>query len=225
MTTIRVVFADDETMLRSALRTILDSHHGIDVVGEAADGRQAVEQAHRLLPDVVVMDVRMPNLDGIEATRALVDLDLDPPARILMLTTFDLDEYVYAALRAGAAGFILKDAPPHELVHAIRVVAAGDSMLAPTITRRLIQTFASQPAQPDGQDDPGLKELTEREIDVLKLVARGHSNADIAAALTVTQATVKTHVGRILTKLGLANRVQAAVFAYEAALVQLGGGT
>jgi DNA-binding NarL/FixJ family response regulator len=222
--TIRVVLADDETMLRSALRTILDNRDGIQVVGEAADGRQAVEQARRLLPDVVVMDVRMPNVDGIEAARQVVELDLDPPARILMLTTFDLDEYVYAALRAGAAGFILKDAAPDELIHAIHVVAAGESMLAPTVTRRLIKTFASQPVQPDGVDEPALKELTQREVEVLKLLAHGHSNAEIAAALTLSEATVKTHVGRILTKLGFTNRVQAAVFAYETALVQLGGG-
>jgi DNA-binding NarL/FixJ family response regulator len=219
--TVRVVFADDQTMLRSALRTVLDSQEGIKVVGEAADGRQAVEQARLLLPDVVVMDVRMPNLDGIEATRQLVGLDLDPPARILILTTFDLDEYVYGALRAGAAGFVLKDAPPDELVHAIRVVAAGESILAPTDTSRLIRAFASQPAQPGGLDHLALQELTEREVEVLRLVAGGHSNADIAAALFVTEATVKTHVGRILTKLGLTNRVQAAVFAYETGLVPL----
>jgi DNA-binding NarL/FixJ family response regulator len=219
--TIRVVFADDQTMLRSALRTILDSHEGIEVVGEAADGRQAVEQVRRLLPDVVVMDVRMPNVDGIEATQQLVGLDLDPPARVLILTTFDLDEYVYGALRAGAAGFVLKDAPPDELVHAIRVVAAGESMLAPAVTSRLIRAFASQPVQPRGADHPALRALTHRELDVLKLVAGGHSNADIAAALFVSEATVKTHVGRILTKLGFTNRVQAAVFTYETGLLPL----
>jgi DNA-binding NarL/FixJ family response regulator len=219
--TIRVVFADDQTMLRSALRTILDSHEGIEVVGEAADGREAVEQVRRLLPDVVVMDVRMPHMDGIEATQRLLALDLDPPARILILTTFDLDEYVYGALRAGAAGFVLKDAPPDELVHAIRVVAAGESMLAPTVTSRLITAFASQPPPTSGLDHPALRELTQRELEVLKLVADGHSNADIAAALFVSEATVKTHVGRILTKLGFTNRVQAAVFAYETGLVPL----
>jgi DNA-binding NarL/FixJ family response regulator len=225
---IRVLLADDQTMLRAGLRTILNTHDDIVVVGEAADGRQAVEEARRLRPDVALMDVRMPAMDGIQATRQLAALGLDPPVRVLVLTTFDLDEYVYAALRAGASGFLLKDAPPQELVHAIGVVAAGDAMLAPSVTRRLIRTFAAQPqrlpSEPAGaaNDQPRLRQLTDRELEVLKLLAGGLTNLEIAESLTVSETTVKTHVGRVLAKLGLHNRVQAAVLAYETGLGQLG---
>jgi len=224
---IRVLLADDQTMLRAGLRTILDACDGIAVVGEAADGRQAVEAAQRLRPDVVLMDVRMPGMDGLQAARQLAALDLDPPVRVLVLTTFDLDEYVYAALRAGAGGVVLKDAPPEELVHAIRVVATGDGMLAPSVTRRLIRAFAAQlprlPGEATAATEPArLDQLTERELEVLKLLARGLTNMEIAESLIVGETTVKTHVGRILSKLGLHNRVQAAVLAYETGLVQLG---
>jgi DNA-binding NarL/FixJ family response regulator len=224
---IRVLLADDQTMLRAGLRTILSAHDDITVVSEAADGRQAVQEARRLRPDVVLMDVRMPAMDGIQATRQLAALGLDPPVRVLVLTTFDLDEYVYAALRAGASGFLLKDAPPEELVHAIGVVAAGDAMLAPSVTRRLIRTFATQPQRLPGErasattDQPRLRQLTERELEVLKLLAGGLTNIEIAESLTVSETTVKTHVGRVLAKLGLHNRVQAAVLAYETGLGQL----
>lgn len=218
--TVRVLLVDDQTMLRAGLRTILSVQDGLEVVGEAADGVEAVEAARRLRPDVVVMDLRMPNLDGIEATRQISRLGLEPPARVLVLTTFDLDEYVHAALFAGAAGFILKDAPPDELVQAVRVVAAGESVLAPSVTRRLVRTFARH--GPRRADQHVLGQLTDRERDVLKLLARGLSNAEIAEELVVSEATVKTHVGRLLTKLGLQNRVQAAVLAYETGLANLG---
>jgi DNA-binding NarL/FixJ family response regulator len=200
---------------------IVDAQPDLEVVGEAADGRQGIEAFHRLRPDVVVMDIRMPNLDGVEATRRLAGSESPYHARVLVLTTFDLDEYVYDALRAGASGFMLKDAPPAELVAAIRVVAAGEAMLAPSVTRRLIGSFVSKapPRRPDG---PRLEQLTERETEVLKLVARGLSNAEIADALVVGEATVKTHVARLLNKLELANRVQAAILAYEMGLVELG---
>jgi DNA-binding NarL/FixJ family response regulator len=225
---IRVLLADDQTMLRAGLRTILNTHDDIVVVGEAADGRQAVEEARRLRPDVALMDVRMPAMDGIQATRQLAALGLDPPVRVLVLTTFDLDEYVYAALRAGASGFLLKDAPPEELIHAIRVVADGDAMLAPSVTKRLIRTFAAQPQRLPGEPagaathQPRLRQLTDRELEVLKLLAGGLTNLEIAESLTVSETTVKTHVGRVLAKLGLHNRVQAAVLAYETGLGQLG---
>jgi DNA-binding NarL/FixJ family response regulator len=225
---IRVLLADDQTILRAGLRTILNTHDDIVVVGEAADGRQAVQEARRLRPDVVLMDVRMPAIDGIQATHQLAALGLDPPVRVLVLTTFDLDEYVYAALRAGASGFLLKDAPPEELIHAIRVVADGDAMLAPSVTRRLIHTFATQPQHLPGErpgaatDQPRLRQLTDRELEVLKLLAGGFTNIEIARSLTVSETTVKTHVGRVLAKLGLHNRVQAAVLAYETGLGQLG---
>ncbi len=210
-----VLVADDQELVRAGLRTILERRDGIDVLGEAADGREAVREARRLRPDVVLMDVRMPVLDGIAATRELAD----SPCRVLMLTTFDLDEYVYDALRAGASGFLLKDAPPDRLVEAIRAVAAGDVLLAPSITRRLVERYAGGPGT---AAPPGLDELTAREREVLVLIARGLSNTEIAAELVVSMPTVKTHVGRVFLKLGLRDRAQAVIVAYEAGLVRAG---
>ena len=209
----RVLIADDQALVRAGFKMILDAEDDLDVVGEAADGLEAVALARRLKPDVVLMDIRMPELDGIEATRRVVALAGDPPVRVLMLTTFDLNEYVYEALRAGASGFLLKDVPPEQLAAGIRVVAAGDALLAPSITKRLIQEFAAAP--PAAPPPPGLDELTARELEVFKLVARGLSNAEIAAELIVSETTVKTHVARMLMKLGLRDRVQAVVLAYE----------
>jgi DNA-binding NarL/FixJ family response regulator len=204
-----VLVVDDQELVRAGLCTVLDRHDGIEVVGDAADGRAAIEQARRLRPDVVLMDVRMPVLDGIAATREITAV---PPApRVLVLTTFDLDEYVYEALRAGASGFLLKDTPPARLADAIRVIGEGDALLAPQITRRLVERFAAPRPEPPA----ALSELTEREVEVLRLVARGLSNAEIAERLVVSLPTVKTHVGRILMKLGLRDRVQAVVLAYE----------
>jgi DNA-binding NarL/FixJ family response regulator len=216
---IRLVLADDQTLVRGAFRMMLDSEPDIEVVGEAADGRQAVEQARLRKPDVVLMDVRMPGLDGIEATRTLLS-DKNPP-RVLMLTTFDLDEYVYDAMRAGASGFMLKNAPPEQLAGAVRTVAAGEALLAPSITRRLIEAFVQRPRTADAKPDR-LADLTDRELEVLRQVARGLSNAEIAGELYLSEATVKTHVNRILTKLELRDRTQAAVLAYETGVVQPG---
>jgi DNA-binding NarL/FixJ family response regulator len=214
MSIVRVLIADDQALVRAGFKMILDAEDDLDVVGEAADGTEAVEKARRLKPDVVLMDIRMPQLDGIEATRRVVAFDSDPPVHVLMLTTFDLNEYVYEALRAGASGFLLKDVPPEQLAAGIRVVAQGDALLAPSITRRLIQEFAS--ASPAAATPPkGLDELTARELEVFKLIARGLSNAEIAAELIVSETTVKTHVARVLMKLGLRDRVQAVVLAYE----------
>jgi DNA-binding NarL/FixJ family response regulator len=211
---VRVLIADDQALVRAGFKMILDAEDDLDVVGEAADGSEAVEKARRLKPDVVLMDIRMPQVDGIEATRRVVALDSASPVRVLMLTTFDLNEYVYEALRAGASGFLLKDVPPEQLAAGIRVVAQGDALLAPSITRRLIQEFAS--ASPSPATPPkGLDELTARELEVFKLIARGLSNAEIAAELVVSETTVKTHVARVLMKLGLRDRVQAVVLAYE----------
>jgi len=212
---IRVLLADDQRLVRSGFRMILKAEPGVEVVGEAADGREAIEQARALAPDVVLMDVRMPNLDGIEATRRIVG-EAEAP-RVIVLTTFDEDEYVFGALRAGASGFLLKDAPEDQLVAAIRVAADGGSLFAPSVTRRLIERFA-------GHSDPpaGLADLTDREREVLTLVARGLSNAEIAAELIVSETTVKTHVARMLMKLGLRDRVQAVVLAYEAGIVTPG---
>jgi DNA-binding NarL/FixJ family response regulator len=218
---IRVLIADDQALVRAGFRMILDAEEDIDVVGEASDGVEAVAQAKRLTPDVVLMDIRMPELDGIEATRQVVAADAEPPSRVLMLTTFDLNEYVYEALRAGASGFLLKDVPPEELAAGIRVVARGDALLAPSITRRLIHEFARAPAA--GAPPPGFDELTAREVEVFKLVARGLSNAEIAAELIVSETTVKTHVARLLMKLGLRDRVQAVVLAYETGIAVPGG--
>jgi len=213
---VRVLIADDQALVRAGFRMILDAEDDLDVVGEASDGLQAVEQARRLAPDVVLMDIRMPELDGIEATRRVVANGGDSPARVLMLTTFDLNEYVYEALRAGASGFLLKDVPPEELAAGIRVVARGDALLAPSITKRLIHEFSR--AAPAAQPPPGFSELTAREVEVFKLVARGMSNAEIAAELVVSETTVKTHVARLLMKLGVRDRVQAVVLAYESGI-------
>jgi DNA-binding NarL/FixJ family response regulator len=215
---IRVLLVDDQHLVRAGFRMILEAEDDLTVVGEAADGRDAVEAVPRTQPDVVLMDIRMPVLDGIEATARIRAAGGDQPA-ILVLTTFDLDEYVFSALRAGASGFLLKDTPPEQLVEAIRVVNRGDGLLAPTVTRRLIDDYASRrPVAPP----PGLDTLTERELDVLKLVARGLNNAEIAQELYLGEATVKTHVGRVLAKLDLRDRVQAVVLAYECGLVTPG---
>ncbi len=218
---IRVLVADDQELVRTGFRMILQTEDDIEVVGQAADGLEAVELARRHEPDVVLMDVRMPNLDGIEATGRLVGPLASPPApvRVLMLTTFDLDDYVYAALRNGASGFLLKDTPPEDLVRAIRIVASGEALLAPTVTRRLIEEFSRAPAP---AAPPEMGSLTDREREVLGLVARGLSNGEIAAELILGETTVKTHVGRILMKLGLRDRVQAVVLAYESGLVTPG---
>ena len=217
----RVLIADDQALVRAGFRMILDAEDDLDVVGEAADGAEAVELARRLKPDVVLMDIRMPELDGIEATRRIAELGTDPPTRVLMLTTFDLNEYVYEALRAGASGFLLKDVPPEQLAEGIRIVAGGEALLAPSITRRLIEELAEvAPAIPEAP--PGLDELTARELEVFKLIARGLSNSEIAAELIVSETTVKTHVARVLMKLGLRDRVQAVVLAYESGVVQPG---
>jgi DNA-binding NarL/FixJ family response regulator len=217
---IRVLVADDQALVRAGFRAILEAQDDLEVVGEAGDGGEAVAIARELRPDVVLMDVRMPGVDGIEATRRLLR-DGDGP-RVLMLTTFDLDEYVYEAMRAGASGFLLKDAPRDQLVGAVRTVAAGDSLLAPALLRRLIEDFVRRPA-PGARSHPELDELTERELEVLTLIARGLANAEIAARLFVSEATVRTHVTHILAKLGLRDRVQAVVLAYETGLVQPGG--
>jgi DNA-binding NarL/FixJ family response regulator len=212
-----VLVADDQDLVRVGLCTLLSRREGIDVLGEAADGRAAVREARRLRPDVVLMDVRMPELDGIEATRELVAAG-DAGPRVLMLTTFDLDEYVYEALRAGASGFLLKDTPPDRLVAAIHAVRDGEALLAPAITRRLVERYAGGASTPA----PGLDELTAREREVLVLIARGLSNAELAERLVVSMPTVKTHVGRVLMKLGLRDRAQAVVAAYESGLVRPG---
>jgi DNA-binding NarL/FixJ family response regulator len=214
---IRVLVADDQAAVRAGFAALIAAEDGMQVVGEAADGREAVDLARRVLPQVVLMDIRMPRLDGIEATRLIC---ADPPlseARVLVLTTFDLDEYVYAALRAGASGFLLKDAGPAELLQAIRVIAAGEALLAPSITKRLIAEFA---ARPDGrQPTTELRHLTEREHEVMRLVAGGLSNEEIAARLVISRLTAKTHVSRILRKLGCRDRAQLVTLAYETGLV------
>jgi DNA-binding NarL/FixJ family response regulator len=220
--TIRVVIVDDQALLRAGFRMILGTEPDLEVVGEAGDGRQAVEQVGRLAPDVILMDIRMPGVDGLDATRRLLTATaLAVPPRVIILTTFDLDEYVYEALRAGASGFLLKDTPPDQLIAAIRVVAAGDALIAPSITRRLIGEFAARPARP-AEPPAGLADLTPRELEVLRLVARGNSNAEIAETLVVSGTTVKSHVATILMKLDLRDRVQAVVLAYESGLVQPG---
>jgi len=218
--TTRVLIADDDPLARSALQTILSVQEDIDVVGEASDGEEAISQAARTSPDVVLMDIRMPHTDGLEATRRILDSSTKRP-RVIMLTTFDLDEYVYAALSTGASGFLLKDVTPERLVAAVRLVAEGDALLAPAITRRLIERFALTAADGEKADET-LAPLTVREREVLKLIARGLSNTEIAQKLFLSEATVKTHVSRILTKLNLRDRVQAVVLAYERALVNPG---
>jgi DNA-binding NarL/FixJ family response regulator len=216
---IRVLVADDQALVRAGFRAILEAQDDLEVVGEAADGAEAVTIGRELRPDVVLMDIRMPGVDGIEATRRLVR-DGDGP-RVLMLTTFDLDEYVYEAMKAGASGFLLKDAPRDQLVGAVRTVAAGDALLAPTLVRRLVEDFVSRPA-PGAKPPPELNDLTERELEVLTLMARGLANAEIAARLFVSEATVRTHVTHILAKLGLRDRVQAVVLGYESGLIRPG---
>jgi len=219
---IRVVVVDDQELVRTGFSMILDVEDDIEVVGSASDGAEALDRCAALRPDVVLMDVRMPHVDGIEATRRLRSSGLD--ARVLVLTTFDLDEYVLEAVRAGASGFLLKDAPPEDLVHAVRVVASGDALLAPSATRRVIERFA-QVAGPAAVavHDVRIDRLTEREREVLVLMARGLSNVEIADELVLGEATVKTHVGRVLMKLGVRDRVQAVVLAYELGVVTPGG--
>jgi DNA-binding NarL/FixJ family response regulator len=216
---IRVLVVDDQALVRGGFRMILDAQKDIEVVAEAHDGREALERAGELRPDVVLMDIRMPELDGLEATRRL--LAGGGSSRVLILTTFDADEYVYEAMKAGASGFLLKDVRPEQLAEAVRVVAAGDALLSPAITRRLVEQFVQRPP-PGSAKPPELADLTERELDVLVLVARGLSNKEIAAELFLTEATVKTHVTHILTKLDLRDRVQAVVLAYESGLVEPG---
>ena len=213
---IRVLLVDDQELVRSGFRMILEARDDIEVVGEAGNGREAVELAARTTADVILMDVRMPDVDGVEATRTI--LAAGSTARVLVLTTFDLDEYVVQAIRAGASGFLLKDVRPVELVDAIRVVAAGEALLAPSVTRRLLDRFAL--AVPDDRTPPALDGLTERELEILRLVAQGLSNAEIAERLVVGETTVKTHVSAVLRKLGLRDRVQAVIAAYDAGLVR-----
>ena len=221
--TVRVLIADDQALVRAGFRMILDAEEDLEIIGEATNGLEAVDQARGLRPDVVLMDIRMPELDGIEATRQVIEAGGDTPPRVLMLTTFDLNEYVYEALRSGASGFLLKDVPPEQLVAGIRIVAEGEALLAPSITRRLIQEFAQVVPTPT-EPPRGLAELTARELEVFKLVARGLSNAEIAAELVVSETTVKTHVARMLMKLGLRDRVQAVVLAYESGVAVPGRG-
>jgi DNA-binding NarL/FixJ family response regulator len=220
--TIRVLIADDQPLMRTGFRMILDAEPDLEVVGQAADGAEAVRLAAGARADVVLMDVRMPGMDGIEATRRLAGDGVQDPVRVLILTTFDLDEYVLSALRAGASGFLLKDVPPEDLVEAIRVVAAGDALLAPSVTRRLLDRFAASLPDPAATRPAALDSLTARELEVLGLVARGMSNAEIAEHLVVSETTVKTHVGRLLFKLDLRDRVQAVVLAYETGIVRPG---
>ena len=212
---IRVLVADDQSMVRAGFRLLLAGEEDIEVVAEATNGREAVEKASRFSPSVVLMDIRMPELDGIEATRRI--LAADPQARVLVLTTFDLDEYIYEALAAGASGFVLKDDPPEQLIAAVRTVAGGDALLSPAITKRVIAKFARAPR---AETPPGLDELTAREEEVLRLVARGLSNAEVGASLFIGETTVKTHVTHILQKLGLRDRVQLVVLAHETGMFE-----
>jgi len=218
---IRLLIADDQELVRIGFRLLLEAQDDLEVVGEAADGEQAVALARELRPDVILMDIRMPRVDGIEAIGRLQALE--PPPRVLVLTTFDLDEYVFGALRAGAAGFLLKDAPKDALVQAIRVIHAGDALLSPSVTRRLVEDYARR-GEPTRSPEAILRDLTPREREVLVLVARGMSNAEIAERLVVSEATVKSHVGSILLKLDLRDRVQAVVLAYESGIVVAGEG-
>jgi DNA-binding NarL/FixJ family response regulator len=220
---IRVLIVDDQALVRAGFRMILDAEEDVEIAAEASDGHQAIDAVRRFAPDVVLMDIRMPTMDGLEATREIVSSTAgdEHPPRVLMLTTFDMDEYVYDALRAGASGFLLKDVPAEQLVAAIRIVAEGDALLAPSVTRRLIEEF-SRGGRGPMQRPASLDELTPRELEVLHLIARGMSNAEIAASLVVSETTVKTHVARLLMKLGLRDRVQAVVFAYESGIAQPG---
>jgi DNA-binding NarL/FixJ family response regulator len=218
---IRVLLVDDQVLVRAGFRMILEAQPDIEVVGEAGDGLQAVDAARRLTPDLVLMDIRMPGLDGIEATRRLAGAGVESPVKVVILTTYDLDEYVFDALAAGASGFLLKHVPPEELVRGVRAAAAGDALLAPSVTRRLIEEFAKRRA-PARWKSTDVESLTEREREVLRLLARGRSNQEIAAELHVGEATIKTHVAHVLDKLDLRDRVQAVIFAYELGLVQPG---
>ena len=217
---IRVLLADDQAMVRAGFRMILESDAEIDVVGEAANGEQAVAATRRLGPDVVLMDIQMPGEDGLQATRRIIDSP-GSSSRVVILTTFERDEYVFEALQSGASGFLLKNAPPEELVRAVRVVAGGDALLAPSVTRRIIEQFASRPIKPEL--GVRLQSLTQREREVLVMLARGSSNAELAAELIVTEGTIKTHVSSLLAKLEVRDRVQAVVLAYESGLVTPGG--
>jgi len=219
---IRILVVDDQALVRSGFHLILDSEPDFEVVGEAADGQEAIDLTRRLRPDVVLMDVRMPRMDGVEATRTVV---ADGASRVLILTTFDLDEHLFAAVRAGASGFLLKDVPPDDLALAVRAVARGDALIEPRMTRRLLEEFARQPSADRAPRTPaGVGEqLTARELEVFQAVARGHSNAEIAEELYISETTVKTHVAHILTKLDLRDRIQAVVLAYESGLLPPGG--
>ena len=216
---VRVIIADDQSMVRAGFRSLLDSEPDIEVVGEAADGAQAVDAVRRFGPDLALVDIRMPHMDGLEATRRIVESG--SPTRLIILTTFDLDEYVYKGLRAGASGFLLKEASPEQLIAAIHVVAQGEAVLAPTVTRRVVEAFNQLPSRREELHD-ALETLTAREREVLSLLARGYSNAELAERLVVSEATAKTHVRHVLGKLGLRDRVHAVVFAYESALVRPG---
>ncbi|HEY2949467.1 MAG TPA: response regulator transcription factor [Micromonosporaceae bacterium] len=218
---VRILLADDQPLLRTGFRMVLGAEDDLDIVGEAGDGAEAVDLARRLLPDVVLMDIRMPRMDGVAATKAIVAARL--PVRVLILTTFDLDEYVVGALRAGASGFLAKDVPAEDLVTAIRTVARGEAIVAPRILQRLLDRFATSLPDPNTAPPRALDALTDREREVLVQVARGLSNAEIARTLSVSETTIKTHVGHVLTKLGLRDRVQAVVLAYESGLVRPGG--
>jgi DNA-binding NarL/FixJ family response regulator len=215
---IRIVVADDQALVRAGFHVLIDSAPDLEVVAEAADGAEAVELTRAHSPDVVLMDIRMPTMDGLEATRRIAELELDPPVRVLILTTFDLDEYVFGALKAGASGFLVKDTPPADLLAGIRVIAAGDALLSPSVTRHLIEEYVRRPG-PGDRVQFQLEGLTERELEVLACVAKGWSNAEIAASLFVTPATVKTHLSRLLMKLGARDRAQLIVVAYESGLV------
>jgi DNA-binding NarL/FixJ family response regulator len=221
---IRVVLVDDQAMVRAGFRMIIEAEPDITVVGEAPDGVDALDVVGRSTPDVVLMDVRMPRMDGIEAASRILGsrTSTSDRPRVLMLTTFDLDDYVYAALRAGVSGFMLKDAPAEQLIEAIRVIAAGDALLAPSVTRRLIEDISKRPTREAPTPSAGLAQLTDREHEVLRLVAKGYSNAEVAETLFLAEATIKTHVGRVLMKLGLRDRVQAVVLAYESGLITPG---
>ena len=216
---IRILIADDQALVRAGLRMILDAQADLEVVGEAGDGREALQQSRALEPDLVLMDIRMPGVDGLEATRRLLG-GSGPAPKVIVLTTFDTDDYVYEAIRAGASGFLLKSAPPEQLADGVRAVMAGDALLAPEITRRLLERFIERPP-PGKTAPPELEDLTAREVEVLRLIAEGRSNAEIAADLVLSEATVKTHVNHILTKLRLRDRVQAVALAYRSGLMDM----
>jgi DNA-binding NarL/FixJ family response regulator len=216
---IRILIADDQALVRAGLRMILDAQADLEVIGEAGDGREALQQSRDLEPDVVLMDIRMPGVDGLEATRRLLG-GSGPAPKVIVLTTFDTDDYVYEAIRAGASGFLLKSAPPEQLADGVRAVMAGDALLAPEITRRLLERFVQRPP-PGAAAPPELEDLTAREVEVLRLIAEGRSNAEIAADLVLSEATVKTHVNHILTKLRLRDRVQAVALAYRSGLMDM----